>query len=164
MRLLLISGSGNGAGKSTLARTLSREVWSLAGGIRDELGELYPGYNWRNTTQAYKDSTVVDGYGSGKLTVRQVMIDYGQGRCTDRPTYWVDKLADRLKLGQYAFSMTGTYAVAVDDCRKLVEIERLRTEFPQSTHIHLVWSGAVHEPQYENDQLEAVADYVVLRR
>jgi hypothetical protein len=151
---VLISGDGIGAGKSTLARRLGTRV-SLADELRAELQEYLPGYDWFNRSQAYKAETAVLER-SGK-SVRQVMIEYGQDRCAESPTYWADRLIRELR-GVEALNHS-TYAV--DDVRKLCEVEALKTAFPGTVHLHITSPHAQHEPEFENAALAAVADFTV---
>lgn len=156
-KIFAISGDGNGAGKSTAAKKLvgSFNIISLASIMRSELLDKYPEYDWFNKDQAYKEGTVVPEEG-GK-TVRQVLIDYGQSACENDPWYWVRALAFRFK------DIEGTYAI--DDLRKIVEIDFLRGFFgPEDVvHIHIEYAGAKFEPLYDNAKLKARADYVIVR-
>ncbi len=158
IKIFAISGNGIGAGKSTLAKKLGQEIWSLAGALRDELKHDYPAYDWYNKSQEYKANTRVKE--EGKRTVREVMIERGQVRCAEDALYWVRKLADKL---EYVEKMaTGLKTVAIDDVRKISEIECLKERFPgQVVHFHLLTSTAVREPMFENDELCEVADYTI---
>lgn len=153
-----ISGDGNRAGKSTFAKKLTGNVMSLAEGIRWELAERFPKYQWHNKDGHYKDTTIIkelDG-----VTLRQAMINLGQIRCKDDPTYWVDILVDRVFA---TYKGVTNRLIAVDDIRKLCELEKLRSSFGPANvlHFHMTTEQAIAEPQYENDQLKALADYVI---
>ena len=156
MRVLAISGSGQGAGKTTLARTLSPTVWSIADGIRHELSKIYPKIQWENRTQAYKDGTKVPGT---NRSVRQMLIDHGQQACIDNPTYWVSEMTT--KLLELNRMWTAGAVVAIDDVRKLCELEHLRAKFPDVVHFHVNGEPCVDEPMYDNIELADIADYVV---
>lgn len=159
MVIFAISGSGIGAGKTTLAKKFGHPVWSLAGGLRYELSRIYPNYDWENRTQEYKDKTIVKE--AGKKTVRQVLIEHGQHVCATNPEHYVSILTERLKGG-----LSPQPIVAIDDVRKVLEIEFLRSKFPNKnefTHLHIQWAGAIHEPEFENEQLAKIADYVIIR-
>lgn len=163
MTIFLISGNGQGAGKTTLAKRLAgdRAVYSIAGILRQELKRLYPDYDWDNRTQAYKDNTLVTEYRAKDpfkvLSLRQVMVEYGQQKCVGDPTHWVKKLVAHLAI-QPALSV-----IAIDDVRKTCELEVLKRAFPNTYHFHVKWIGAIAEPIYEADALEAMADYVMIR-
>lgn len=162
MKLILISGDGIGAGKTTLAKSLAgetalgrssgMEVVSLAGAIREDLKKEFPQYDWFNRTQAYKD-TVMPETGS---TIRQKMVDYGQGLCEINPTHWVDRLFRQLEL------KVSTGVFIVDDLRKLIELDRFR-QLADVCHIHISFSGSIPEPQYDAVGLRKRADYIVYR-
>ena len=156
VKIVAISGSGNGAGKSTLAHLLSNPVWSIAGGIRAELKVELPGYDWDNKTQAYKDKVKVTE--RDDKTVRQVMIEHGQKRCKSDPAYWIKKLCNRIETGNV---LIGQQIIAIDDVRKIVEIDYLKARFGAVvTHFHIKSSHAQKEAEFDNDALEQVADYV----
>ncbi len=156
-KIFAISGDGNGAGKSTAAKKLvgATNIISLASIMRSELREKYPQSDWFNKDQAYKEGTVVPEEG-GK-TVRQVLIDYGQSACENDPWYWVRALCFTYQ-DEIGF-------FAIDDLRKLVEIDFLRGFFgPDNVvHIHIEYAGAKFEPLYDNAKLKARADYVIVR-
>lgn len=160
MRIIAISGDGIGAGKSTLAKTLTADVFSLAANMRKELKEKYPEYDWFNKSQDYKENTRVKELGN--RTVREVLVWYGQDRCsTIDPAYWVYRLGVQLaKVAEYG----ACHLAAIDDVRKTVELHVLRIMFPGAvTHIHISYAGAKAEPQYENTELAAIADYTIVR-
>lgn len=162
--IVVVSGSGRGAGKSTLATRLANgsRTWSIAGALRDELTRMYPGYAWFDKRQEYKDNTRVAEYKDGRSSVRDVLVEWGQAKCVGNPTYWIDRLIDRLK-GETQLA-TGTTVYAIDDLRKACEIERLRAAFPgRVLHFHIDFDGAIPEPEFENDALRVVADYVIKR-
>lgn len=158
MRIIAISGDGIGAGKTTLAKKLSSDVWSIASSLRGEVRQKYPGYDWYCKDQAYKDGTYVHEFGKNK-TVRDVLIEYGQQRCIESPAYWVDVLIEKLKATNQIASMG---LLAIDDLRKLVELERLRAAFPgQIIHMHVHNPHAISEPQYDNVVLGELSDYLM---
>ena len=160
MKIFLFSGSGNGSGKSTAAKKLTQDVWSLANAIRDELTYKYPAYNWFNKSSAYKNTTNIEEYGNGKMTMREVMVEYGQQPCKTNPTFWADKLVSYLS--NRHFIADGVGVIGVDDIRKVCELETIRRAFPnQVTHFHISSASALHEPEFQNDELETMADYVL---
>jgi hypothetical protein len=157
MVIFAISASGIGAGKTTLAKKLGNPVWSLAGGLRQELSLLYPKYNWENRDQSYKDTTIVKE--CGKRTIREVMVMHGQMRCESNPLYWVERLCDRLKDSPALGSV-----VAIDDVRKVNEIQHIKFRFPgQVVHLHVDYDLATKEPEFQNEELKAMADYIIKR-
>jgi hypothetical protein len=156
VRILVISGDGIAAGKTTLANKLGDEVWSLAGALRAELAYDYPDYNWENRSQEYKATTRI--LECGKKSMREVMVERGQVRCSQDPIYWVRKLADKLEA--VLKMATNQKTIAIDDARKVSEIEHLKSRFPnQVLHIHVINSNATHEPEFENGRLCEIADY-----
>lgn len=157
MKLILVSGDGIGAGKTTLASRLADQTWSLAGALREELTWLYPDYNWWDRTQVYKAETKVRECG-GK-TVRDVLIEHGQAQCAKDPLHYVRKLADKLAGG--ARLADGVRRIAVDDLRKVIELEYLREKFPDLLHYHVVNAAAGQEQHFQNDDLRARADYQI---
>lgn len=152
MRLILISGDGIGAGKTTLAKAFGVEVVSLAGAIREDLKREFPQYDWFNRSQDYK-SMVMPETGS---TIRQKMVDYGEAACRINPTHWVERLIEQLT------TKVGAGVYAIDDLRKTIELEKFR-EFAEVCHIHISFSGAIPEPQYDSAELKKRADYVIHR-
>lgn len=160
MRIFLFSGTGNGSGKSTAARKLTQDVWSFANAIRDDLTYRYPRYNFYNKSSEYKNSTIIEEYENGTKTMRQVMVEYGQLRCKDNPTYWAEVMVSYLK--NRHFIADGTSIIGVDDLRKLCELETLKNAFPtQITHFHIDSPDgyATLEPEFENEELAKVAEY-----
>lgn len=156
MSILAISGDGIGAGKSTAAKALSRgNVWSLAGALREEMQRDFPGYDWFNKGQDYKENTKVRELG---VNVRTALIDRGQIRCNEDPAYWVRKLCDKVEATD---KLAGApLIIAIDDVRKVLEINYLRDRFGKSiTHIHMINRDAIYEPQFENAALAEMADY-----
>jgi hypothetical protein len=162
LHVYLISGDGNGAGKTTLARRLVGEpgVRSLAQALRNEVMAEYPGYDWHSKCQRYKTETRVKE--AGGRTVREVLVDWGEGKCAVDSLHYARRLVDHLaNLNRW---IVGPKSVAVDDVRKLVELEHLKGHFPEAVHIHLVNPAAGKEPQYQNDELAARADYIITWR
>lgn len=157
MVVYLISGSGSGAGKTTLAeRLVGESVYSIAGALRHDLKRLHPQYDWFNKSQDYKDNTLVPEYKN--CTIRDVLLNHGQASSSSNATYWVDKLIGRL---QYE---VGKSVIAVDDVRKIVELEQFKVAFPHCYHFHVDYPDAKQEPHFDNDVLKLKADYVVKRR
>ena len=151
--IYLISGTGIGAGKTTLAHKLTPHVYSLADGIREELSAEYPQYKWYDRSQASK-LTICQPTGK---TLRQEMVERGQERCKQDPTYWPRRLYNTVDWG----AMHG--AVAIDDVRKIVEVQYFKEMFGSlCLHLHVQWPDAVVEPLY--DDLSKVADYIVMRQ
>lgn len=157
-KIFCISGAGNGAGKSTMANTVTTEVWSLAGALRQELTTLYPDYNWFDKRQSYKDHTTVAELGN--ITIRQALINHGQVRCKDDPEYWVRRVADKIEHSLHIACNVGS--VAIDDVRKIIELDHLRKRFPgMIIHFHIDVPQAVKEAEFDNEALGRVADYTV---
>lgn len=154
-RVILISGDGVGAGKTTLARRFGT-VLSLAGALRDELTAIYPNYDWFNRTQEYKELTLVPEWGES-ATVRQVLIEHGQGKCAADPLHYARILVDRVK----RMSGMAGGVVAVDDLRKLIELDHFRAELLDVVHLHLICPSAQPEAHFQNDELRARADYYI---
>lgn len=168
MLIYAISGSGIGAGKSTLAKSLQCETWSLAGPLRKELSRMYPRYNWFNKEQAYKENTIIkeawDEYGDARPpNMRTVLIKHGQKRAAEDAKYWVRILAT--SLAGYAELATGPKYIAIDDVRKVCEIEHLRDRFGENVlHIHIKSDAAIHESEFEAAGLEEAANYIMTWR
>lgn len=162
MHVYIISGDGNGAGKSTLASRLvgSTGVVSLARALRHEVERQYPGYEWFSKCQTYKNGTRIKE--AGGLTVREVLIAWGEGKCKENPLHYVEKLVHHLQ--QLDRTFFGPKSIAVDDVRKLIELEYLKHYYPTATHLHLKNPTAGREPQYQNDELASCADYVITWR
>lgn len=157
MRILAISADGIGAGKTYLANSLSTCRMSLAFELRKELKGMLPDYEWFNTSQEYKDTVTVAELGG--VTVRQALVLHGQDRCKDNPSYWAQKLVQSI-LDVADWSHT----ISIDDVRKLCEIQELRNAFPgEVVHLHISHASAKPEPEFQNDSLRLVADYVVTR-
>lgn len=154
MKLILVSGNGIGAGKTTLANRLGVRM-SLADQLRAELQTTYPQYDWYNRSQTYKSDTPVHEWQGA--SVREVMVRYGQSKCVESPTYWADRLVDQL----LPLADNPTLVVAVDDVRKLCEVDALRAAFPGAVHFHIQSPRATHEPEFQNDDLAARADFIV---
>ncbi len=159
MKLILVSGDGAGAGKTYAARLFGQSVWTLADGIRGELQARYPGYNWYNRTQEYKNGTIVKEWERGISTVRGVLLQYGQIKCADDPKYWVKRLCESLKQSEAA--VQGITTVAVDDVRKVCELEHFRQNFRDVVHVHVECKTAQHEPEFDAEKLKELADYIV---
>jgi hypothetical protein len=160
MKIVVISGDGSGAGKTTLAETLggnTSSIWSLAGTMRMQLQQKYPDYDWFNTTQKHKETTIVDDYRRG-YTMREAMLEYGSERCKFDKNYWVARLVDRL---QRSSSILGGPAVYVDDLRKVDELNFFKMKFPDVLHFHVECDTAKPEPMFDNPMLKNLADYVV---
>ena len=164
IQLIAISGDGIGAGKSTFASKIGDTVFSLAGALRGELARKHPNYDWFNKSQAYKDKTHVPEYRGLETnqlyTVRHALIEYGQIKCEDDPQYWAKVLAE--KIAKEENIVTGNVKIAIDDVRKVCEIELLKERFGSKVlHFHMTTSTAIHEPHFDNLRLAAMADYVV---
>ncbi len=156
MQILAFSGDGSGAGKTTLATLLAgTHVCSFAGALREELCRIYPNYAWWNKSQDYKDNTVVTEVGK---SVRQVLLEYGQSRVKGDTEYWARQLGDHLEGLRHI--VMGATRVAVDDVRKLIEIDYLKKRFPNVVHFHVCSVRAQAEP-FENAALRARADYTI---
>lgn len=159
MKIILFSGDGQGAGKTTASKILCQDTISFASAIRQELTYKYPAYNWYNKTQSYKDTTIIKEW-PVKATMRQVLYEYGQVPCKQNPSYWAEKVVDYLK--NRHFIADGVSILGIDDCRKMCEKETMLKAFPGKIyHIHVDNPDAVREPEFENEQLRATADYII---
>lgn len=88
------------------------------------------------------------------------MIRYGQMMTAEDPTYWVDKLVDHLKQADRIADMRPS--IAIDDVRKVCELDAIRTAFPGKViHVHILGKGAIEEKMYDNQELHDIADYVL---
>ncbi len=154
--IVAISGSGRGSGKTTLAEKVSDEVWSIAGLLRKDLKVRYPEYDWYNKSQKYKDSTIVSETGK---TVRQMLFEEGQKHSSADPAYWVRMLIGSLK--ERMRIADGPKNVAIDDVRKVEELDAIKDAFPNVLHVHVTSPGAIAEPEFDNDALNDRADYAV---
>jgi hypothetical protein len=158
MKIFAISGDGIGAGKSTLAKKLGQEVWSLAGALRQELKNELPNYDWFNKSQEYKEVRVKE---RNNRTIRTLLIERGQIRCQEDDLYWVRKIAD--KLVEHDKFAGAAMTVAIDDIRKVNEIEHLKEKLPgQVIHFHVCTNSAKEEPEFQNDELRQMADYIIV--
>ena len=165
MKIILISGNGVGAGKTYLANRLGDVVMSHATPLRQELADQYPQHKelFFSKDQAAKDMVLDD---VGGQTVRQTMVAYGQHKCKDEPAYWAMRLAqaiDEFRESEIKFGITLQNCLAVDDLRKMCELEHLRARFPNLLHLHVWYDKAIPEQQYDGDKLQAAADYVIRR-
>jgi hypothetical protein len=156
-KIIAISGDGAGAGKTYAARLFGQNTWTIADGMRTELQARYPDYNWFSREQEYKRSTLIRECDNKPM--RRVLLEYGQSKCADNPCYWVERLCD--SLDRSATIASGNNTIAIDDVRKVCEIDTLRLRFDYVTHIHVENPDAVHEPEFDAEQLKAMADYVV---
>lgn len=159
MKIYLFSGDGIAAGKTHAAKRMTQEVWSFASAMRQELTQKYPAYNWYNKSQAYKDTVIIEEWPT-KATMRQVLLEYGQIPCKQDPAFWAKKMVDYLKHSEYI--MSGINIIGIDDCRKVCEREAIYSAYPKDTvHFHVENPNAMYEPEFENEQLKALADYVI---
>lgn len=158
LKVFAVSGDGIGAGKSTLAKTLGAEVWSLAGALREELEQLYPGYPWFSKDQKTKETIRIAEVEN--KTMRQVLIEHGQKRCDSDPNYWVKLLGSKIQ--NAILSGTAPGSIAIDDLRKTTEIACLKSLAGVDVlHFHIINPKAIPEPQFENAKLAEIADYKV---
>lgn len=158
-RVLIISADGLGAGKTTLAARLGGAKFSFADSIRHEMREVMPDVNWFDKSQAGKLAVV---RGTGGKTVRDLLIQVGQERRAENPNYWVEKTAYLIQKFLADWDSRHVPPVVVDDLRFLNELAYFRDIFGDDlTHIHVSSPGATPEPQYQNVELAAVADYTV---
>jgi len=167
-QIIAISGSGIGAGKTTLAKKLLAESWSLAGALRKSLKRIYPATDWYNKTQEFKSQRFTgdiraifpDADVSERLTNRDIMLRYGQMKCTNDDVHWarelVNDLEERLNIAD------GAHTIAVDDVRKVCEIEYLREAYGERLiHLHVDTDSATAEAEFDNASLRARADYLI---
>lgn len=157
MQVILISGDGAGAGKTFAASRFADETYSLASQIRRELKQLYPAYDWHNKTQGYKEHTRVPEQG-GK-TLRAVMLEYGQQKCAIDPLHWAKLLAEGLESVRHIAD--GKKRIAIDDVRKICELDYLGSRFPGFLHIHVTNVDAEYEPLFDAERLAQRAHYRV---
>lgn len=160
MRILAISGDGMGAGKTFLANKLTpaETRLSLAAYLRADLSRMYPGYDWYNRTQDYKDNTMV--HETGK-TVREMLMTYGASKRQIDPDYWINYLLDNLYMLYNNTRDKDSLIISIDDIRFVNEVDKLRKCFNGSvTHIHVISSKAKLEP-FDNDLLREMADYII---
>ena len=154
--IYLISGEGRGAGKTTFARKMGGKVYSLAGAIRADLERMYPAYPWHAQDQETKDNTRISEWDN--LSMREVMVRYGQSKCIDNPAYWA------IILGQTIANETSykRFPLVVDDVRKIVELDHFHDTFGKGEilHFHIVNPLADAE-DYDNRELMSRADYLV---
>ena len=154
---ILLSGSGIGAGKTTLARKFAGiPTLSLAGALRQDLYDIYPTVEWNNRTQEYKASRPAELAG---LSVREMLVKFGQDRCNQDPVYWPKRLMTQVSQTAY-----GNFTAVVDDLRKVIELDYFRHHGKSVVHFHIHHETATPEPQYDSDWLFDVADYVLMRR
>lgn len=145
---------------STAATKLAQQTWSLAGAMRQELSLQYPAYDWFNKSQAYKSSTIIHEYGDGRQTMRAVLLEYGQQKCWEDACYWIKLLCDRLEGARGIFN--GVHTIAIDDIRKVCEIQHLRQHSRcEVLHVHIANPEAVYEAEFQNEELSKLADYVI---
>lgn len=167
MKIIIISSNGIGAGKTTLANQLSPTVLSLADALRAELNQLDPDLPWYDRSQEAKDMLIpedspVATYG---LTLRDVMVTYGQHKCALDRAYWVNRFC--IMSDDYVQDWD-IDCIAVDDIRKVIEVETIRSYYSGHkdvflTHLHIHYPYAVAEPHFENDQLGRMANYTIHR-
>lgn len=158
MQVILISATGLGAGKTTLAQKFTTLTVSLADQIRAHLAQQYPNINFYNKSQEYKNM-IFDN--TGGRTVRELLIEFGTHYRKTDPDVWVNLAIKKIKT---VFEHNPKATVAIDDIRYLNELHRFREEFGSAvTHLHISEESATKEPQYQNEELEKVADYVVRR-
>ena len=154
--IIAVSGSGIGAGKTTFAERIADEVWSIAGTLRRDLKRAHPQYDWSNKSQAYKRDTKVLEWGNDSL--REVLYKYGQSKSAADPAYWIRLLIRDLMERQRIAD--GPKTVAIDDVRKVEELDALREAYPKMLHVHVVSASSVAEP-FDNSALNDLCDYVV---
>jgi hypothetical protein len=160
MRIILISANGYGAGKTTLAKKFAGVRTSLAYSVRKELASMY-----KEHTDAIFSTKLEDKktkLPSGK-TVRQELVELGQGRCKENGLYWCEKWQES-NLVDSDIDIT----LIVDDVRKSLELSWFRFHYQDVTHFHLKYEGAIAEKNPDGtdafDDLEENADYVLTRK
>lgn len=133
---------------------MATETWSIAGLLRKDLKIKFPDYDWYNKSQTYKDSVIVRETGK---SVRTMLYEEGQRHSAADAGYWVRMLISdlnaRLKLAD------GPKVIAIDDVRKVEELRLIRAAYPETIHFHVVSPGAIAEPEFQNVELAALADY-----
>jgi len=160
-RIIMISGDGTGAGKTSLAENLSPCVMSIADELRKEC-ERKHSHNvpWRAKEQHVKDAARPE---LGGKSIRDILIAHGQEQCkVNGDDYWIKKLCNAINIKLFREECKPRI-IAIDDLRKVVERDTFYKRFPSEvlTHIHITQLGAEPEPQYENTELLALADYTI---
>jgi hypothetical protein len=114
---------------------------------------MYPGYPWHSKSQTDKN-IICSATGQ---TLRQMMVEYGQGKCRDDACYFPKRLVQKIMEHP-------TASFAIDDLRKMCEIVYLREIFGDSlVHFHMVYPHAKAEPIYDAEELMVACDYLVTR-
>jgi hypothetical protein len=162
MKLILISGDGHGAGKTFLARKLAAnqdQMFSIANVIRGKLRKQYPAYDWYNKDPKFKTKTIVKETG---LSVHTMLDALGRDTKRKFPLFWAKEIVEVIA---YARSSVGLELGIIDDVRFLDEYQFIRSSLAdcEIVHFHIVNPKALPEPQYENEQLKKLADYLLSR-
>lgn len=163
MKLVLISGDGQGAGKTFLALKLTdnkTQIFSIANLIRAQLQKTYPEYDWYNKEPEYKMKTIIR---QTKKSILQHMDEHGRGLKQKDPLVWARKMVDVLV---YARDHEKHDTVVIDDLRFVDEYEHIKKALHSENivHFHVCYDKAKPEPQYENEKLRQIADYLVTRQ
>lgn len=182
MRVLFLLSGGYGSGKTYFARNLcgAGNVVSLAAPIRSDLFRLFLDDRFHSTEQAVKNELiglteikralgkdkvsklsrpvldrfheVIDGKDLTTLTVRDMLIAWGDAGRAYRKSYWIQRTIKILE------GITGNL-LAVDDVRFINELESLKKwadkkgMLVQHYYIGSDCSG------YDNSELSELADY-----
>lgn len=160
MKIIFISGDGHGAGKTYLANKFTNgqhQIFSVANAIRFELSQHYKGYNWYNKDPKYKDKTIVK---ETNQTLRSMLDKHGNEKKDKNKFYWAQIIVNLL---EYSRDHDKLDTVVIDDLRFLDELNYIKSKFQAEhcCHLHVVNSKALPEPNYENEKLKKVADYLI---
>lgn len=163
--IYLISGNGRGAGKTTLAtRMVGRDhVFSHADSLRMELHAKYPRLSWFALDQITKDEPQET---LGGRSMRDILLKHGQDKCSIHgANHWAERLVTRLQT-RFASLALDKCPVAVDDLRKITELDTLLSSLGHDKiiHFHIMFPAAVAEPEFDGAELARRADYIVSRK
>ncbi|NBW81842.1 hypothetical protein EBR21_08815 [bacterium] len=163
MKLILISGDGQGAGRTFLANKMTdnkSQIFSIVNIIRRQLEQKYPKYDWYNKSAEYKLKTVVS---NTNKTIIQHLDELGRGMKKNDPLIWAKKMVEIL---EYARDHEKHDTVVLDDIRFVDEYEFIKDKLHKENilHFHVCWDKAKPEPNYENEKLKLLADYLVTRQ
>ncbi len=163
MKVIMISGDGQGAGRTFLALKMTdnkSQIFSIANLIRAELQKKFPEYDWYNREPEYKLKTMVR---NTRKTVLQHLDEHGRGAKQKDPLIWARNMVDVLI---YARDHEKHDTVVIDDLRFVDEYEYIKKTLHSEhiVHFHVCYDKAKPEPNYENERLRQIADYLVTRQ
>ncbi|MFZ9521292.1 MAG: hypothetical protein ACO3A4_12525 [Silvanigrellaceae bacterium] len=163
MKLILISGDGQGAGRTFLANKMTdnkSQIFSIVNIIRRQLEQKYPSYDWYNKSPEYKLNTMV---GNTRKTIMQHLDELGRGLKKNDPLIWARQMVEIL---EYARDNEKHDTVVLDDIRFVDEYLFIKEKLHKENilHFHVCWDKSKPEPNYENDKLKLLADYLMTRQ